>query len=169
MGMGLQPNAIEDTPASPDAASGRQPWHGDYLFLLGNLMQKDFKVRYRNMSLGVFWSLLNPLAMTVILCVAFHEIFHIPVRQYAPILLTGLACWNYLTTVVLQGCDCLFHGEKYIRQYPVPIAVYPLRTALAAALAEMISEGEVNEAQALQLAHGYLHDNAVGIYRGKAR
>src|SRR5882724_4509986 len=38
---------------------------------------------------------------------------------------------------------------------------------LAAALAEMISEGEVNEAQALQLAHGYLHDNAVGIYQGK--
>jgi hypothetical protein len=42
------------------------------------------------------------------------------------------------------------------------------RTALAAALAEMISEGEVGEAQALQMAHGYLHDNAVGIYEGRA-
>src|SRR6202022_1963621 len=41
------------------------------------------------------------------------------------------------------------------------------RTALAAALAEMISEGEVDDAQALQLAHGYLHDNAVGIYQWK--
>jgi hypothetical protein len=41
------------------------------------------------------------------------------------------------------------------------------RTALAAALAEMISMGEVSEAQALQMACGYLHDNAVGIYRGK--
>ena len=30
-----------------------------------------------------------------------------------------------------------------------------------------LDEGEVNEAQALQLAHGYLHDNAVGIYQGK--
>jgi hypothetical protein len=41
------------------------------------------------------------------------------------------------------------------------------RTALAAALAEMISEGEVSEPLALQLAHGYLHDNAVAIYQGK--
>jgi hypothetical protein len=30
----------------------------------------------------------------------------------------------------------------------------------------MISMGEVTEAQALQMAHGYLHDNAVGLYPG---
>jgi hypothetical protein len=41
------------------------------------------------------------------------------------------------------------------------------RTALAAALAEMVSMKEVNEAQAIDLAHGYLHDNAVKLYPGK--
>jgi len=47
------------------------------------------------------------------------------------------------------------------------LGVQSSRTALAAALAEMISMGEVSEAQALQMAHGYLHDNAVGLYPGK--
>jgi uncharacterized protein len=47
------------------------------------------------------------------------------------------------------------------------LGVQSSRTALAAALAEMISMGEVNEAQALQIAHGYLHDNAVKLYPGK--
>jgi hypothetical protein len=47
------------------------------------------------------------------------------------------------------------------------LGVQSSRTALAAALAEMISMGEVSEAQAFQMAHGYLHDNAVGIYQGK--
>jgi hypothetical protein len=47
------------------------------------------------------------------------------------------------------------------------LGVQSSRTALAAALAEMISMGEVSEAQALQMAHGYLHDNAVALYPGK--
>jgi len=47
------------------------------------------------------------------------------------------------------------------------LGVQSSRKALAAALAEMISMGEVTEAQALQMAHGYLHDNAVAIYEGK--
>jgi hypothetical protein len=41
------------------------------------------------------------------------------------------------------------------------------RTALAAALAEMVSENEITEARALQLAHAYLHDTAVKLYEGR--
>jgi hypothetical protein len=41
------------------------------------------------------------------------------------------------------------------------------RTALAAALAEMISENEITEAHALELARAYLHDTAVRLYEGR--
>jgi hypothetical protein len=38
------------------------------------------------------------------------------------------------------------------------------RKAVAAALAEMVSEHEVSEAKALEMARGYLHDNAIHMY-----
>jgi hypothetical protein len=47
------------------------------------------------------------------------------------------------------------------------LATYTSRTALAAALAELVSEGAFSEEKALELAHLYLHDNAAKLYGGK--
>jgi uncharacterized protein len=68
---------------------------------------------------------------------------------------------------VTFGTDSFPYNQALGAEESYWLGVQSSRTALAAALAEMISEGEVTEAQALQLAHGYLHDNAVGIYQGK--
>ncbi|MFO0842416.1 MAG: ABC transporter permease [Gemmataceae bacterium] len=87
--------------------------------------------RYRRSILGVGWSLVRPLMLTVILCVVFQRIFQrSDTWTYAPYLLSGLALWDYITTATKQGCQCFFQGESYIRQHPTPIAVFPLRTAL---------------------------------------
>ncbi len=44
------------------------------------------------------------------------------------------------------------------------LGVYSARDALASALAEMVACGEITEAKALELAQGYLHDNALALY-----
>jgi predicted TIM-barrel fold metal-dependent hydrolase len=66
------------------------------------------------------------------------------------------------------GTDSFPYNESLGAEESYWLGVQSGRTALAAALAEMISMGEVTEAQALQMARGYLHDNAVAIYEGKA-
>jgi hypothetical protein len=66
------------------------------------------------------------------------------------------------------GTDSFPYNETLGAEESYWLGVQSARTALAAALAEMISMGEVSEAQALQMARAYLHDTAVGIYEGKA-
>jgi len=44
------------------------------------------------------------------------------------------------------------------------LAVYSARDALAAALAEMVASNEVTEDKAMEIARGYLHDNAMALY-----
>jgi uncharacterized protein len=68
---------------------------------------------------------------------------------------------------VTFGTDCFPYNEVLGAEESYWLGVQSAREALAAALAEMISEGEVTETQALELAHGYLHDNAVKLYGGK--
>jgi hypothetical protein len=65
------------------------------------------------------------------------------------------------------GTDCFPYNQVLGAEESYWLGAYSSRTALAAALAEMISEGEVSESRALELAHAYLHDTAVKLYNGR--
>jgi ABC-type polysaccharide/polyol phosphate export permease len=103
-------------------------WKCRYFWL--SLVDMDLRSRYRGSVLGIGWSLLHPIGMTVILCTVFSQVFNQPVRTYAPTLFAGLTLWNFFVAVVTQGCGCFFQGEAYIRQFPAPMAIYPLRATL---------------------------------------
>jgi ABC-type polysaccharide/polyol phosphate export permease len=103
-------------------------WKYRYFWL--SLVKMDLRSRYRGSMLGMGWSLLHPIAMTAILCLAFGAILNMPWRGYAPFLMAGLTYWIYLTNVSLLGSHCFFQAECYIRQHPAPLAIYPLRTML---------------------------------------
>ncbi|MBZ5721067.1 MAG: amidohydrolase family protein [Acidobacteriia bacterium] len=65
------------------------------------------------------------------------------------------------------GTDSFPYNEVLGAEESYWLGIQSGRTALAAALAEMVSEGEVSEAKALEMARAYLHDTAVGLYEGK--
>jgi len=65
------------------------------------------------------------------------------------------------------GTDCFPYNEVLGAEESYWLGAESSRMALAAALAEMISEKEITEARALELAHAYLHDNAVKLYQGR--
>lgn len=65
------------------------------------------------------------------------------------------------------GTDCFPYNNVLGAEESYWLGAQSSRMALAAALAEMISEGEITESRALELAHAYLHDTAVKLYDGR--
>ena len=108
-----------------------------------SLVRIDLRNRYRRSVLGIGWSLLQPILMTAVLCAVFCPLFQVDFRQFAPFLLAGLAFWNWLVTTAMQGCQCFFQGESYIRQQAAPLAIYPLRTVLGTAIHGLVALGVV--------------------------
>jgi hypothetical protein len=68
---------------------------------------------------------------------------------------------------VTFGTDCFPYNDIMGAEESYWLGAESTRMSLAAALAEMISEGEINESRALELAHAYLHDTAVKLYDGR--
>jgi ABC-type polysaccharide/polyol phosphate export permease len=96
------------------------------------LVRIDLRKRYRRSIIGMGWSLLQPIAMMLILCIVFSQLLKVNMHDFAPFLLSGLTCWGFLAAVVSEGCHCFLQGEPYIRQQPAPLAIYALRTTLGA-------------------------------------
>jgi predicted TIM-barrel fold metal-dependent hydrolase len=68
---------------------------------------------------------------------------------------------------IMFGSDAFPFNDAVGAEETFWLAVRSARTAVSAALAELVSEGAVSEEKALELARMYLHDNAAKLYGGK--
>lgn len=96
------------------------------------LVRRDLATRYRGSFLGLGWSLLRPMGMTLVLCAVFAGILHTNVFDYAPFVLVGLTFWAFVTESILGGCAAFHQGQGYMRQMRLPLAIFPLRVVLGA-------------------------------------
>jgi uncharacterized protein len=65
---------------------------------------------------------------------------------------------------IMFGSDAFPFNDAVGAEETFWLAVRSARTAVAAALAELVAEGAFPEEKALELAHMYLHDNAAKLY-----
>lgn len=105
-------------------------WDARYFWIY--LALSDLRARWRGSFLGVFWSILHPLGMTLLLTFVLGRFFRAEVRTYAPYILSGFVTWEFIVSCCTNGAMSFIQSAVYIHQVRYPLAIYTMRTVLTA-------------------------------------
>ena len=95
-----------------------------------HLTLADLRAKYQRTALGLLWSILQPLAMTLLYAFVLTNIFKQPVQDTILYIYSGLICWDVVVFSSISGSMAFMMAAPYVKQFAHPIVIYPLRSVL---------------------------------------
>jgi ABC-type polysaccharide/polyol phosphate export permease len=111
----------------------RNLWN--YRGLLRLLVTRDLTVRYKRSTLGVWWTLLNPLLFMAVLWMVFGQFFRFEIpgdTPYIVYLLSGIVLLTFFSQGLTATGSSIVNSSPILTKVFVPPEVFALSSAIAA-------------------------------------
>lgn len=110
-----------------------------YKSLLWEFVKRDIKLKYRNSTLGILWSMLNPLLVMVVLTFIFSNIFKNSIPNFPVYCLSGRLLYDFFSQATNQSMVAITSKSSLIKKIYVPRYLYPLSRVLSSFIIFLIS------------------------------
>lgn len=111
----------------------------DYRELLKSNIKKDIRGKYKGSFLGILWSFINPLLMTLVYAIVFPFILKNTEPNYVTFLIIGILPWTFFTTVISQGTYCILANAGVIKKVYFPREILPISVVTSGLINFLIS------------------------------
>jgi len=107
-------------------ASLRQVW--DYRELLGLLVRREIKAKYKNSILGVIWSLIRPLVQLGIFYVIMGMLMNMraAIPHFAIYAFAGITVWSLVQEIINSGTNSILANSGIVKKTQLPRELFPL-------------------------------------------
>lgn len=108
-----------------------------YRHLVGELVARDLKIRYKRSVLGVAWSMLSPLLSMVALTIAFSALLRQQIANYPAYFLAGSVFWTFFAQATSHAASLTADASEIARRVYVPRSVF-VAAAVGGALVNLL-------------------------------
>ena len=100
--------------------------------LLLNLVHRDLTVRYKRSVIGVFWTMLNPLILMIIMTIVFSNLFRFEgISHYEVYFLSEYMLFAFFTQTTVQSMTSLSWNGSLMKRIRVPKSIFALSTTIS--------------------------------------
>lgn len=146
-----------------DSSFGRGTWQSlvevfDHRELLGRLVSREVRAKYKNSSLGIVWSLMRPLAQLLIYYVAIGQFLGAArsIPDFAIFVFTGLTAWSLYSEIITAGTNSIVNNSGLVKKVYVPREIFPL-AAVGASIFNFVVQFAILVVATIALGRAPLH------------
>ena len=101
------------------------------LFLLEEIVKKNFAAKYKGSVLGILWSVLKPLLIMILLTIIFSTVFGNRIENYPVYLLSGKCIFDFFTAATNLSMRSLKGNINILKRTAAPKIVFILGSILS--------------------------------------
>ena len=109
------------------------------LFLLEELVKKNFSSQYKDSYLGILWSVIRPLLTVIILTIVFSTLFNRDIENYPVYLLAGRSIFRYFSGTCGSSMSVFKANTSILLQKNIPKYIFILSTIISEFINFLIS------------------------------
>ena len=103
----------------------------DKLFLLREIVEKNFASKYKDSVLGIIWAVLNPLLMVALFTILFSTIFGRSIENYAVYFLCGWSVFSSFNRSISSSMSSLKGNKNILKRTTAPKYIFVLGSILS--------------------------------------
>ena len=110
--------------------------------LMGELVSRDLKLKYRRSVLGYLWSVLNPLFIMIIMAIVFSRMFHRGnISNFPVYLMSGQVMFNFMNLTTKGSIQSINGSASLLKKTYVPKYVFTVSKVFSGVIDCIFSMG----------------------------
>lgn len=101
------------------------------IFLLEEIVKKNFTSKYKGSVLGIFWTILSPLLMMVLFTIIFSTLFKRNIANYPVYFLSGWCLFIFFSNAIGWSMNSLRGNRNILLRTPAPKYIFILGSVLS--------------------------------------
>ena len=112
----------------------------NYRELLKSNVKKEIRGKYKGSFLGILWSFVSPLLMTLVYAIVFPYLMRgAGYEHYTTFLIIGILPWTWFTTNIAQGTFVILGNAGIIKKVYFPREILPISVVTSGLVNFLIS------------------------------